>query len=61
MVIGALRRGPKDLLWFGLFGFYDISTFIGNLMPDPFYTNKQFYLKQFSLIVKNISISSYSV
>ena len=50
-----------------LFGFYGISTVEGYLMPNPFYTNKQFYFKQFSLawvhslIVKNSSISSYSV
>ena len=50
-----------------LFCFYGNSTFVGYLMPNPFYTNNQFYFKQFnlaelhSLIVKNISISSYSV
>ena len=49
-----------------LVGFYGIST-IGYLTPNPFYANGQFYSKQFSLawvhslIVKNISISSYSV
>ncbi len=32
-----------------LFGFYGISTFIGYLMPNPFYTNNQFYFKLFSL------------
>ena len=32
-----------------LFGFYDISTFVGYLMPNPFYANSQFYFKQFSL------------
>ena len=48
--------------WFG-----GISTFVGYLTPSPFYVNNQFYLKQFglawvhSLIVKNISISNYSV
>ena len=50
-----------------LFGFYSISTLVGYLMPNIFYTNNQFNFKQFSLawvrslIVKNISISSYSV
>ena len=50
-----------------LFGFYDISTFVGYVMPNLFYTNSQFYLKQFSLawvqslIVKNTSISSNTV
>ena len=43
---------------------YGISTFVGYLPPTPC---KLFYFKQFSLvlvhslIVKNISISSYSV
>ena len=32
-----------------LFGFYGISTFVGYLMPNPFYTNKQFYFRQFNL------------
>ena len=51
-----------------LFGFNGIPTFVGYLMENPFFfTNKLFYFKQFSLdlvnslIVKNISISSYSV
>ena len=50
-----------------LFGFYGISNFVVYLMPNLFYTNNQFYFKQFSLawvhslIVKNISISNYSV
>ena len=47
--------------WLDLYG---ISTFVGHLMPNPFYTNNQFYFRQFSLarvhslIIKNISISS---
>ena len=51
----------------GWLDFYGISIFMGYLMPNSFYTNNQFYFKQFSLawlhslIVKNISISSYSV
>ena len=51
--------------WFGLV--YGISTFVCYLMPSLFYTNNQFYFRQFSLawvhslIVKNISISSYSI
>ena len=32
-----------------LVGLYSISTFVSYLMPDPFYTNSQFYFKQFSL------------
>ena len=38
-------------LSFGWIGFYGISTMVGNLMPKPFYTSKQFYFKQFSLIL----------
>ena len=51
---------------FIVFWVYGISTFVGDLMPNPI-LNNQFYFKQFSLalvhslIVKNISISSYSV
>ena len=62
------RMKAFSKVWFiFLFGFYGISTFVGYLMPNLFYTNKQFYFKHFSLakvyslIVKNISISSYSV
>ena len=50
-----------------LFLFYGISIIVGYLMPNPFYTNNQFYIKQSvfaslqSLIVKNISISNYLV
>ena len=46
--------------------FYGMSTFVGYLTPNPFLC-REFYLKNFSLawvhslIVKNISISSYSV
>ena len=28
---------------------YDIPTIVGYLMPNPFYTNKQLFFKQFSL------------
>ena len=35
------------LVWF--VGFYGISTFVGYLMPNLFYVNYQFYIKQFSL------------
>ena len=31
-----------------LFAFYGISTLVGYSMPNPFYTNNQFYFKQFS-------------
>ena len=33
-----------------LFVFYGTSTRVGYLMPNPFYSNKQFYFKQFCLI-----------
>ena len=32
------------LVWF-----YGKSTFVGYLMPNPFYTYEQFYFKQFIL------------
>ena len=32
-----------------LFEFCGVSTFVGYLTPNPFYTNNQFYFKQFSL------------
>ena len=36
-------------MFVGWFGFYGISNLGGYLMPNPFYTNKLFYFKQFSL------------
>ena len=57
-----------DMLVGWLFGCYGISTSVGYLIPNTFFfTNNQFYFKQFSLarvhssMVKNIFISSYSV
>ena len=53
-----------------LVGFYGISTFAGYLMPNPFqivlFQTIQFSISmqfkcKYGLIVKNISISSYSV
>ena len=41
-----------------LVGFYGISTFVGYLMPNQFYTIQFTKSTQF---VKNISVSSYSV
>ena len=61
------RVSMFDCLFVCLFRFYGISTFLGYLKLNPFYTNKLFYFKQsslasvHSLIVKNIYISSYSV
>ena len=68
------HRKYLDMVWYGLVcvfvclvGFYGISTFGGYLTPNTFFTNNQFYFKQFSLecvrglIVKNISISTYSI
>ena len=40
-----------------LFGFYGISNFVCYLMPNPFYTNDQFYFKQFSLILYIVQFS----
>ena len=53
-------------LFICLFVFYGISTFVDYYMPNPFLYDYTSYFKQFSLalstlIVKNISISSYSV
>ena len=42
-----MKRKRKNMLC--LFVFYDISTFVCYLMPNPFKYNKQFYFKQFSL------------
>ena len=33
------RKGMKYEIWFGLVGFYDISTIVGYLMPNPAFTN----------------------
>ena len=37
-----------DCLFVCLFRFYGTLAFVGYLMPNPFYGNKQFYFKQFS-------------
>ena len=34
---------------FDVVGFYGILTFVGYLIPNPFYTNNQLNFKQFSL------------
>ena len=48
---------------FGLVWFYGISTIVGYLTPNPLYTYKQFYVKQFSTQFKcqNSFISNNSV
>ena len=43
-------KKSKMLLLGMLVGFYGISTFVGYLMPDHFYTNNQFYFKPFILV-----------
>ena len=57
---GGFRFNPDWLV-----GFYGISTFIGYLIPNPFlYKSILFQTVQFSIstqLVKNVSISSYSV
>ena len=35
--------------WFILVGFYSTTIIVSYFMPNPFYTYKQFYFKQFSL------------
>ena len=48
-------------------GFYGISTIVGKLIPNPFYTYKQVYLKQFSfayvrnLIIKSVFFTQFSL
>ena len=39
----------NSLVWFGLVWFYGIATIVDYLIPNSFYTYKQFYFKQFSL------------
>ena len=34
-----------EYIWFGLVGFYSISTIVGHLMPNPFYTYKKMIAK----------------
>ena len=41
-----------------MFGFYDISTFVGYLTLNPFHTNNQFYFKQYSLIFKTFQFQA---
>ena len=45
-----LNNAISELVWvfLCLFGLYGLSTFVGYLMPNPFYTNKQLYFKLFS-------------
>ena len=47
-----------DLVWFGFMEHQPLYVIIAKSI---FYTNKQFYFKQFSLNVKNSSISDDSV
>ena len=44
MIVPILEK--SDLVWFG---FYGISIIVGHLMPNLFYTYKQFYFKPFRL------------
>ena len=39
----------KDSSGLGSVWFYGVSTIVGYLMPNPFYTYTEFYFKQFSL------------
>ena len=39
------------MIWFGLVGFYGISTIVGYLMPNPLYTYiYQIYMIWFGLV-----------
>ena len=51
LLMKSCKRETNEILELlvGLVGFYGISTFVGYLMPNPFYVNNQFYFKQFSL------------
>ena len=44
------RFGLVGLGWVSRVGFYGIPIIVGYLIPNPLYPNKQFYLKQFSLV-----------
>ena len=48
----------EDIVWFGLFGFYGISTFVGYLMPNLFLYKQTvlFQAIQFSISTKFTSI-----
>ena len=46
LVVIATRSTVTQI---GFVWFYDISTTVGYLMPNPFYSYEQFYFKQFSL------------
>ena len=53
-----LKLNMRLVRW--LFGFHGISTFEGYLMPNLFYTNNQFYFKQFSLAsVHSLIVKKY--
>ena len=43
------KNNLSNGLYICLIRFYSVSTFIGYLLPNLFYTNKQFYFKQFNL------------
>ena len=44
---GATTLGQSEP---GVIWFYGTSTIVGYLIPNHFYTYKQFYFKQFSLV-----------
>ena len=48
-----------SLVCIGLVLFYRISTILGYLMPNPFYTYKKLYLKRFSLaLVRRLNVKT---
>ena len=42
-VFSSPNRLDEYTIWFGLVWFYGTSTIVGYLIPNPFYTYKQFY------------------
>ena len=44
-------EAPVPELWLvgWLVGFYGISTFVGYLTPNPFYSNNQFYFNEYTV------------
>ena len=44
-------------IWFGLVWFYGISTIVGYLMPNPFYT----YIVKLATVVKGDQTAPYSI
>ena len=51
-VYGSIKRIAKYLKdWLGWVGFYDISTLVGYLIPNPLYTFLKIYMIWFGLVL----------